>query len=69
LKLPAEILAGLNLSVSRHGHPEDLDWALVAGQWIALDNDRCFVILNDTQFGYVVAEKKSINYSLGADLK
>jgi hypothetical protein len=67
LKLPNDITAGLNRSVSRHDHPEDLDWSLVAGQWIALDNDRCFVILHDTQFGYVVAEKKSAAYHLGAE--
>lgn len=67
MRLPSEILDKINYTVSRHNRPEDLDWALVAGQWIAQDNDRCFVLLHDTQFGYVVAEKKHVAYYLGAD--
>ena len=69
MKLPAEILDNINHTVSRHDHPEDLDWSLVDGQWIASEGDRRFVIIHDTQFGYVVAEKRSINYSLGAGLE
>ncbi len=69
MKLPAEILENINLSVSRHSHPEDLDWSFVSGSWIASEGDRCFVVLHDTQFGYVVAEKKSVSYGLGADIQ
>ena len=62
-------MAGLNRSVSRHDHPEDLDWSLVDGQWIASEGDRRFVVLSDSHFGYVIAEHKSVSYGLGADLK
>ena len=69
MKLPDDIINGLNLSVSRHQHPEALDWQLVREVWTAVEGDRCFTILSDSQFGYVIAEKKSITYGLGADLK
>lgn len=67
--LPENIMAGLNLSVSRHKHPEALDWQNIAGKWIATEEGRGFVILHDTQFGFVIAETKIITYELGGEVK
>jgi len=69
LKLPDNILAGLNLSVSRHQNPEALDWQYIGDKWVAADDDRNFLILYDARFGFVIAETKSITYGLGADIK
>ena len=62
-------MAGLNLSVSLHKHPEALDWQNIAGKWIATEEGRGFVILHDTQFGFVIAETKIITYELGGEVK
>jgi hypothetical protein len=69
MKLPDEIMNGLNLAVSRHKHPDTLDWQLIRGVWTAIEGDRCFTILSDSQFGYVIAQTKSVAYSIGADLE
>lgn len=69
MKLPDNILRDINLEVSRHNHPEDLDWSFIAGSWVASEGERCFVILHDTAFGYVIAEKKGAIYGLGADIE
>jgi hypothetical protein len=70
LLLPENIMAGLNLSVSRHKHPEALDWQNIAGKWIAkTEGGRGFVILHDTQFGFVIAQTKIITYGLGGEAK
>jgi len=69
LKLPDSILAGLNLSVSRLQHPDALDWQYICGKWMAAEEDRNFIILHDTHFGFVIAETKGIAYGLGADIK
>ena len=69
MKLPDNILAGLNLSVSRHKHPEALDWQNIGGKWTSAEDDRNFIILHDTQFGFVIAETKAITYELGGEVK
>ena len=69
MNLPDNIMAGLNLSVSRHKHPEALDWQYIGGKWVATEDDRNFIVLHDTHFGFVIAETKSITYGLGADIK
>jgi hypothetical protein len=68
LKLPDNILAELNLSLSRHQHPEDLDWQLERGKWTATAGSRKFVILHDEKLGYVIAEMKNVSYDIGAKL-
>jgi hypothetical protein len=62
-------MAGLNLSVSRHKHPEALDWRNIGGKWVATEEGRGFVILHDTQFGFVIAETKAITYELRGEVK
>ena len=69
MKLPDYIMAGLNLSVSRHKHPEALDWQNIGGKWTSVEDDRGFVVLHDTQFGFVIAETKAITYGLGGEVK
>ena len=69
MQLPDDIIKGLNLSVCRHKHPDALDWQLIRGVWTAIEGDRCFTVLSDSQFGFVISEVKSITYGLGADQK
>jgi len=69
LKLPDNILAGLNLSVSRHQNPGVLDWQYLGGKWVAAEEGRGFVILHDTPLGFVIAETKIITYERGGEEK
>lgn len=65
MNLPDDILTKLNRSLSRHQHPEELDWQLVNGRWAATDRDgRAFVIVHDESLGYIVAERHSVSYEL-----
>jgi hypothetical protein len=64
LDLPNEILSHLNLSLSRHQHPEKLDWSIVRDSWTAKDGDRTFVVVDGGKIGYVVAEQRNARYEL-----
>jgi hypothetical protein len=68
LKLPDNILAELNLSLSRFQQPELLDWRLERGSWTASVGNRQFIVVHDEKLGYVIAEKKSTSYGMGAEL-
>ena len=59
MQLPKEFLDRINLKVSRHKHPEKLDWIKIRGKWIAQDGNQRLVLIHDDQFGYVIAENKS----------
>jgi len=69
MQLPDEILDNLNISLSRHKNPASLDWQQIRGEWVAHDGPHCYAIIHDTQLGYVVAEKKSCSYGVGADIQ
>jgi len=69
MQLPSEILDDLNLSVSRHKHPEDLDWILVGGSWTAREGDRVFTVVHSEEFGYVIAEMKATTYGAGVGIE
>jgi hypothetical protein len=68
LRLPDDILAELNQSLSCFQQPELLDWRLERGSWTASAGDRHFIIIHDERLGYVIAEKKSVSYGVGAEL-
>lgn len=59
MQLPKEFLDRINLQVSRHKHPEKLDWIKRSGKWEALEGDKRFVLIHDDHFGYVIAENKN----------
>jgi len=69
MQLPSDILDNLNLSVSRHKHPEALDWTEVGGAWTAREGDRIFTLVHSEIFGYVIAETKSTSYGVGAGME
>lgn len=66
MQLPSDILDNLNLPLSRHKDPAALDWQQLRGEWIAQGGPHCYVIIHDTALGYVVAEKCSCSYGVGA---
>lgn len=65
MRLPVEILDNLNMEMSRHKDPADLDWQQVRGEWRATDGSHCYVIIHDEKLGYVIAEKRSCSYAVG----
>ena len=69
MQLPSDILDNLNLSVSRHKHPEALDWTEVGGAWTAREGDRTFTLVHSERFGYVIAETKSTSYDVGVGIE
>jgi hypothetical protein len=64
MKLPDEILSNLNRSLSRHQHPENLDWQMVRGSWTAMEEGRTFVVVDGGKIGYVIAEQRNVKYEL-----
>ncbi len=64
MQLPKEFLDKINLQVSRHKHPEKLDWIKRHGKWEAIEGDQKFVLIHDDHFGYVVAENKAAAYAV-----
>ena len=64
MQLPREFLDKINLKVSRHKHPEKLDWIKIRGKWIAQDGNQRLVLIHDDQFGYVIAENKEATYAV-----
>jgi hypothetical protein len=62
MDLPQKILKDLNLRVSKHKHPEALDWQQKNGKWTALDDHHKYVVIHDKNFGYVIAETKTTSY-------
>jgi hypothetical protein len=68
MQLPSEILSNLNLQFSRFQQPELLDWRIELGSWTASVGDRQFIVVRDDRLGYVIAEKKSVSYGVGAEL-
>jgi hypothetical protein len=69
MQLPSEILDNLNLSVSRHKHPESLDWIQVGESWTAREGDQVFTVVHSERFGYVIAETKATSYGIGAGIE
>jgi hypothetical protein len=61
MQLPEDILSNLNRQLSRHPHPDALDWQRRNGKWTAWDGDRSFTLIHDEKLGYVVAEVKSVS--------
>jgi hypothetical protein len=59
MQLPREFLDKINLKLSRHKHPDKLDWIKIRGKWEAQEGDQRFVLIHDDHFGYVIAENKS----------
>jgi len=64
MQLPREFLDKINLDVSRHKHPERLDWIKRNGMFEAMCGDKHFVLIHDDSFGYVVAEMKQASYTV-----
>ena len=60
MSLPDEVLRRINLKVSRHKHPEKLNWLKRNGRWEAFDEGRTYVLIHDSTFGTVVAERKTL---------
>jgi len=69
MQLPSEILDNLNLSVSRHRHPENLDWTQAGECWTARDGDRIVTVVHSEKFGYVIAETKATTYGAGVGIE
>lgn len=69
MQLPDEILAQINLDVSRHKHPDVLDWTQTGEAWTAREGDRVFRIVHSVKFGYVIAETKATVYGTGASVE
>ena len=65
MQLAPAILDKINLKVSRHKHPERLNWQKVNGKWQAQDGDRTFTLILAEGFGLVVSEIKSASYQVG----
>ena len=65
MQLAPAILDKINLEVSRHKHPERLNWQKVNGKWQAQDGDRTFTLILAEGFGLVVSEIKSASYQVG----
>lgn len=64
MKLPSEILVNLNIGLSRHKFPESLDWTQNNGKWVATDEGKSYTVVYDENLGYVIAERKSVGYSV-----
>ncbi len=64
MQLPREFLDKINLKLSRHKHPDKLDWIKRRGKWEALEGDQRFVLIHDDHFGYVIAENKAAVYTV-----
>lgn len=69
MQLPKEFLDKINLQVSRHKHPEKLDWIKIRGKWTAQEGDQMFILLYDDHFGYVVAENRSFGGTVDAKVE
>ena len=69
MQLPNHIIAGLNLELSRHKEPSKLDWQHVYGVWRATEGDKTFEVVHSVEFGFVIAEKKNFNWTLGMQSK
>jgi hypothetical protein len=65
MQLAPAILDKINLKVSRHKHPERLDWHKVNGKWQAKEGDKTFSLIQAEGFGLVVSEIKTASYSVG----
>ena len=66
MQFPREFLDKINLKVSRHKHPEKLDWIKIRGKWTAIEGDQRFVLIYDDHFGHVIAENKGWGGTVGA---
>ncbi len=64
MQLAPAILDKINLEVSRHKHPERLDWHKVNGKWQAKEGDRTFALIHAEGFGLVVSEIKTADYKI-----
>jgi len=64
MQLAPAILEKINLKVSRHKHPERLNWQKVNGKWQAQEGDRTFSLIQAEGFGLVVSEIKTASYSV-----
>ncbi|MHB8120469.1 MAG: hypothetical protein ACYDHX_17420 [Methanothrix sp.] len=67
MNLPTDILTGLNRALSRHQHPEELDWRLVNDKWTAAEGDLRFAVIHDKKLGYVIAQSKTVSNDVGAE--
>lgn len=65
MQLAPDVLDRINLKVSRHKHPESLNWRKVNGKWQAQDGDRTFALIYAEGFGLVVSEIKTADYKIG----
>ena len=65
MQLAPAILDKINLKVSRHKHPERLNWRKVNGKWEAQEGERTFFLIQAEGFGLVVSEIKTASYSVG----
>jgi len=65
MQLAPAILEQINLEVSRHKHPERLNWQKVNGKWQAQEGDRTFTLIRAEGFGLVVSEIKTADYKIG----
>jgi len=65
MKLAPAVLSRINIKVSRHKHPERLNWRKVNGKWEAQEGGRTFSLIQAEGFGLVVSEIKEASYSVG----
>jgi len=65
MQLAPAILENINLKVSRHKHPERLNWQKVKGKWQAQEGDKTFALIYAEGFGLVVSEIKTADYKIG----